>query len=68
MSLEKIKDNWQERLIIWLIIPFIKNILRPYLITEVINNQVVLATMTTTEDKIKDENPTQYVLMRGWDY
>jgi hypothetical protein len=58
-----VKGEWRERLIIWLVIPFIKNVLRPYLIMEIVSDQIVLATMTTKEDKTReDENPTQYVI------
>ena len=45
-------------------IPFISKYPRPYLITETTGDQVAIATMTTTEDRIKEvEGATQYVVV-----
>ena len=56
------KKSWTEGQIIWLIIRFIRYEPRPYLITEVNNEWLVLVTLTTSEDKTEEENATQYVI------
>ena len=59
-----ISKPWKVRQILWLIIPAFKAKPRPYLIVEVKDSQATLVIMSTSLDKIKEEEgPTQYVIV-----
>ena len=59
-----LSKTWIIRQIIWLIIPTFKAKPRPYLVVEIMDNWIILVIMSTSLDKIKEEEkPTQYVVV-----